>query len=254
MTFRLDEQVVIVTGGTRGIGRALVLEALDRGARVVFCGRTLGDASASLLAECEGAGAAERVRAVAADVASEAEVDALFDATLEAFGRVDAVVNNAGISRDTLLVHHETEDWDAVIATNLTGPFLTSRRAISEFLAQGDGGRIVSIGSLSQQGARSQASYAASKGALLGLTRTIAKEYGRKSVYANLVVAGYVETELSTRMPDFAKQWLIDHSSLRRKADPAEIARVALFLASPSASFINGEAIHATGGLIDIPL
>ena len=114
--------------------------------------------------------------------------------------------------------------------------------------------RIVSIGSLSQNGATSQASYAASKWGLQGLTRTIAKEYGRRGIYANLVVAGYVETDLSSAMPDFAKEYLVKNCSLRRKAEAHEIAATVLFLASDRASFINGETIHATGGLVDIPL
>ena len=250
----LHDKVLVVTGGSRGIGRGIVLAAARRGARVAFCARSEGAGLAAVRDEAAAIAGEDRVLAVAADVTREADVEALFDATLDRFGRVDVAVNNAAINRDDLLVRLSVEAWDEVIATNLTGPFLVARRAINEFLAEGEGGRIVSIGSLSQNGATSQASYAASKGGLVGLTRTIAKEYGRRGIYANLVIAGFVQTEISDRMPDFAKQFLVDACPLRRMASADEIASVVLFLASDRASFINGEAIHASGGLVDIPL
>jgi 3-oxoacyl-[acyl-carrier protein] reductase len=249
MSGDLDEKVVLVTGGTRGIGRAVVEGALARGARVALCARTIGTEAEAIVARASG-----RAIAVATDVAREADVEALFDATIDAFGKVDAAICCAGVNRDDLLVRLPTEVFDEVIAVNLTGVFLVARRAIAEFLAQGEGGRIVSIGSLSQGGATSQASYAASKGGLSGLTRTIAKEYGRRGIAANMVVAGFVETELSSRIPDFARRYLVDSCPLRRAASAEEVAAAALFLASPRASFLNGEAIHATGGLVDIPL
>ncbi len=240
---------MIVTGGSRGIGRSIVKEAASRGASVVFCARQI---SPEVQRETAALGA--KVHAFQADVSQEADVEALFDKTLQLHGRIDAVINNAGINRDNILVHLSAADWDEVIAVNLTGCFLVARRAVLEFLSQGEGGRIVSIGSLSQNGARSQSSYAASKGGLWGLTRTIAKEYGRRGIYANLVVAGFVDTEISKKLPDFAKKYLIDNCPLRRVGRPEEIAAAALFLASERAAFINGEMLHASGGLMDIPL
>lgn len=250
----LDGKVVVVTGGSRGIGRAIVLGALARGARVAFCARTPGADADLVKAEAERRHGPGRAIAVAADVSREKDVEALFDATIEAFGRVDVAVNNAAVNRDDLLVHLTVESWDEVIATNLTGPFLVARRAVQELLAQGEGGRIVSLGSLSQMGATSQASYAASKGGLQGLTRTIAKEYGRRGIFANLVVAGYVETSITARLPEAARRFLVDSCPLRRKAAPEEIAAAVLHLASDRAGFVNGETIHATGGLVDVPL
>jgi len=250
----LEDKVVVVTGGSRGIGRAIVLGALERGARVAFCARSAGADADWVKAEAERRHGPGRAIAVRADVSREADVEALFDATVEAFGRVDVAVNNAAVNRDDLLVHLTVESWDEVIATNLTGPFLVARRAIQEFLAQGEGGRIVSLGSLSQMGATSQASYAAGKGGLVGLTRTIAKEYGRRGIFANLVVAGYVETAITERMPEYVKRFLVDSCTLRRTARPEEIAAAVLFLASARASFVNGETIHASGGLVDVPL
>jgi 3-oxoacyl-[acyl-carrier protein] reductase len=251
----LEDKVVVVTGGSRGIGRAIVLGAVERGARVAFCARTLGPGAEAVRDEAAArAGAPNRVLAVRADVSKEAEVEALFDAAIERFGRVDVAVNNAAVNRDDLLVRLPVEVFDEVIATNLTSAFLVARRAISEFIAQGEGGRIVSIGSLSENGATSQASYASSKGGLQGLTRTIAKEYGRRGIYANVVVAGYVETELSTGMPEVAKRFLVDACPQRRAGTAEEVAAAVLFLASGRASFVNGETIRAAGGLVDVPL
>jgi NAD(P)-dependent dehydrogenase (short-subunit alcohol dehydrogenase family) len=250
----LDGRVVIVTGGTRGIGRAIVLEAAARGARVAMCARQLGDEARSTCEEVERVHGKGRVRALAADVANEAEVDALFDATLDSFGRIDAVVNNAGINRDDLLVRTTAEAFDDVIATNLTGAFLIARRAVYEFLAQGEGGRIVSISSLSQRGATSQAAYAASKGGLGGLTRTLAKEYGARGIVSNIVAVGLVDTELSKKIPPEMRRMLVDTSPLRRAGSVREIAEVVLYLCSARAGFINGETLHATGGLTDVPL
>ena len=247
-------KVVVVTGGSRGIGRAIVLGAAERGACVVFCCRKIEAAARAVEVEGQRIAGAGQVLAVEADVTKEADVDRLFDRALEAFDEVHVAINNAALTRDDLLVRLTVEAWDEVIATNLTAPFLVARRSIQEFLAQGSGGRIVSVGSLSQNGATSQSSYAASKGGLHGLTRTIAKEYGRKGVYANLVVAGYVKTRLSNQMPDFAKQFLVEACPQRRPGQPSEVASAILYLASDRASFINGATIHATGGLVDVPL
>ena len=238
----LEGKVVVVTGGTRGIGRAIVLEALARSARLAYCGRTVdGEVP-------------DGAMALAADVAREADVEALFDRTVEAWGRVDVAVCNAGINRDSLLVHTTAERFDEVIAVNLTGAFLVARRAVQEFLAQGEGGRIVMIGSLSQGGATSQTAYAASKGGLTGLCRTIAKEYGHKDIVANVVAVGLVDTELSRDVPEVYKRFLIERSPLRRQGTAEEIARVVAWLSSSRATYINGETIHASGGLTDVPL
>jgi NAD(P)-dependent dehydrogenase (short-subunit alcohol dehydrogenase family) len=189
----------------------------------------------------------------AADVSIEAEVEALFDFALERFEQVDVVVNNAGINRDALLPQTTLEDFQQVMAVNLTGAFLMCRRAIQEFLAQGGGGQLVNISSVSRHGAVSQSAYAASKGGLEGLTRTIAKEYGHKGVRANVVVVGYVPTALTKGTTEALLQVVVDATPLRRAGTPAEVAKVALFLASARAGYINGETVHATGGLRELP-
>jgi len=239
----LEGKVVVVTGGTRGIGRAVVDAALARGARVAMCGRGAPEEAGD-----------ERLLSVQADVASEPDVERLFDRVIERWDRVDVVVNNAGINRDELLVRTSAASFDEVIAINLTGAFLMCRRAVQEFLAQGEGGRIVSVGSLSQYGATSQAAYAASKGGLVGLTRTLAKEYGSRGVVANLVTVGLVDTELSSKIPGHYRTFFMDRAPLRRAGTPDEVARVILWLASARAGYVNGETVHVSGGLTDVPL
>lgn len=236
-----------MTGGSRGIGRAIVLDAAARGDRVVFCARALGAESDEVVAASEG-----RAVAVAADVAREADVEALFDRAIAEHGRVDVAVANAGINRDDLLVHLTAEIFDEVVGVNLTGAFLVARRAVQEFLAQGEGGRVVLVSSLSQNGATSQTAYAASKGGLQGLARTIAKEYGSRGIAANLVAVGLVDTTLSRGIPDVYRQFLLDRAPLRRAGTPEEVARVVRFLAT--AGYVNGETVHASGGLTDVPL
>ncbi len=247
----LDGKVVLVTGGSRGIGRAIVLAAAAAGAKVAFCARSLTPATDQVVREAERYTGQGNTLAVAADVSRESDVEELFDTVTDRFGQVDVVVNNAGINRDALLVRTPTEDFDEVIATDLTGAFLMCRRAVQEFLTQDDGGRIVSIGSISQRGATSQAVYAAAKGGLVGLTRTIAKEYGHKGVVANLVTAGYIETDLTRDIDPLLIRGLTDASPLRRAGRPEEVADVVVFLASTRAGYLNGEAVSATGGLAE---
>ena len=193
------------------------------------------------------------VLVVPGDASVEACVERFVDTALDRFERVDAVIHVAGINRDALLVHASAASFDEVLATNLTGAFLLARRAIHEFLAAGEGGRIVLVGSLSDRGMTSQAAYAASKGGLRGLARTITKEYGHKGIAANLVVPGLVDTEMTRDLPDRFRELGLA-APLRRAGRPEEVASVALWLASPAASFVNGETLYASGGLMELNL
>jgi 3-oxoacyl-[acyl-carrier protein] reductase len=249
----LEGKVVVVTGGSRGIGRQIVLGAIERGAQVAFCTRKIGRDALVVKEEAERCGKPGQVIAVRADVSEEGDVEALFDATLHTFGKVDVVVNNAGIVRANVLVTLATQDWDEIIATNLTGAFLTSRRAIKAFLASGEDGRIVTVGSIAQDGMQSHAGYAASKGGLVGLTHAIAQEYGSNGIYAYLVVVGYVDTRLTGHVPDSLKRAAIESSSQWREASADEIASVVLFLASDRALCRNGQTFHASAGSRGIP-
>jgi 3-oxoacyl-[acyl-carrier protein] reductase len=249
----LDGKVTIVTGGSRGIGRACVLSVVGHGSRVVFCSRTDGTDSRDVEAAAGMQGGPGAAIGIAADVTDEASVGALFDLARERYGAVHCVVNNAAVSREQLLVSTATADWDVVMNVNLTGCFLVARAALRCFLEQGTGGRIVAIGTLSQNGVVGNASYAVSKGGLAGLTRHIARRYARFGVGSSMVVPGYVETPMSAAMSDDQKRALIDGCPLRRAGSPAEIASVVTFLLAASTIVANGRAIFATGGLTEVP-
>jgi 3-oxoacyl-[acyl-carrier protein] reductase len=249
----LAGKVIVVTGGSRGIGRACVLHAAARGARVVFCSRQNGTDSREVEAAAAAQGGANAAVGIAADVSDEGSVVELFDVAREQYGAVHGVVNNAAVSRAQLLVSNTTEDWDAVIDTNLSGGFLVARTAMRHFLAQGRGGRIVSIGTLSQYGISGNASYAVSKGGLAGLTRRLTRDYAHTNVVATMVIPGYVETALSASMTDEDRRTLIDGCPLRRSGSPEEIASVVTFLLADTAVGLSGQTIFATGGLREVP-
>jgi len=189
-----------------------------------------------------------------ADISREQDVRRLFEAARERFGKLSGVVHNAAISREALLVATTNEDLDAVLATNLTGSFLVAREALRVFLEQGDGGPIVFIGTLSQNGAPGNASYAASKGGVAGLMRLIARLHGGQSIRSNLIVTGYVETDLSASLSESARRALVEGCPMRRPGSADEIAALAAFLLSDGAQGIQGQAVHATGGLLEVPL
>jgi 3-oxoacyl-[acyl-carrier protein] reductase len=250
----LAGQVVIVTGGSRGIGRSCVLGAAALGARVVFCARHDGAALRAVEAQAEVHGGQGAVVGVAADVTRENDVANLFGVARRQFGAVTSVVSNAAASRESLLVTMETPLWDEVMATNLTGSFFVARHAIRAFLEQRSGGQIVLTGTLSQNGVAGNAAYAASKGGLLGLARAIARDYGRRGIRANMLVPGYVETALSSTLSSHQRRSLVDGCPLRRPGTPDEIAAVAMFLLSDTAHGVNGQAVFATGGMLETPL
>ncbi|MET0556488.1 MAG: SDR family oxidoreductase [Vicinamibacteria bacterium] len=235
----LADRTVLVTGGSRGIGRAIVRGALARGARVAYCSR--GDAA-------EEPAAGDRVLAVRADVSREEDVHGFFAAAARAFGPPDAVVSNAGVSRQALLVHTEADALDALLSVNLTGAFLVARAALGAF-AEG-GGAIVFVGSIQSEGSpRGASAYATSKGGLGGLVRSLARDQAARGVRANQVVTGFVETDLTHDLPDEARRRVLELLPLRRLPAVEEVADVALFLASPRSSGLNGATLHASGGL-----
>lgn len=249
----LNGKVILVTGGSRGIGRACVLDAAARGARVAFCSRREDPERGEVEAAAAAVGGAGATIGLTADVSDETSVTALFERARQRFGTLHGVVNNAAVSRESLLVSTTTEDWDAVIATNLTGAFLVAREAVRAFLEQGGGGRIVSIGTLSLYGVSGNASYATSKGGLAGLTRAIAREHAPDGIVATTVVPGYVETSLSAGLTESAKRTLIEGCPLRRSGTPEEIASVVSFLLSDASAGIETRTVFASGGLREVP-
>ena len=252
MSGRFTGRGFVVTGGTRGIGRTVVLAAAAEGAHVVFCGRA-GSAEAGAEVEVAARAAGGQAWFVPADVAREDDVERLFDQAVDRLSSVDVLVNNAGVTHDALLVQTSLEDWNAVLATNLRGPFLTCRRAVDEMLAQGEGGRIVNVGSFTANGLAGAASYAASKSALLSLSRSIAKEYGRRRIACNTVVPGFVDTDMTNAYDPAARERIAKISPYGRFGRADEITETILFLASEDASFVTGDAVYVSGAVRDMP-
>jgi 3-oxoacyl-[acyl-carrier protein] reductase len=249
----LDGRVLLVTGGTRGIGRAVALGAVRRGARVVCCARDITRGGSEVESAAAAIGGDGCLVAAQADVAREQDVVRLFDMARSHFGRVDIAVNNAGTSAAELLVSHTLAEWDRVVATNVTGCLLVARELVRTARAARRPGVIVSIGSIAQEGAANNASYAATKGALLGMTQGLAREHGGDAIRANLVVAGYVDTELARGLNPRTRAFYLDYAPMRRAGTLDEIAGLALFLASDRSRHMNGQALLAAGGLMQCP-
>ncbi|MCX6400259.1 MAG: 3-oxoacyl-[acyl-carrier-protein] reductase [Propionibacteriales bacterium] len=226
---------VLVTGGNRGIGRAIAEAFLAEGDHVAVTTRS--------------GGAPEGALELKADVTDAAALEAAFKAAEEAHGPIEILVANAGITADTLLLRMSDEDWDSVIATNLTGSFRLARRAAKGMMRQRKG-RIIFISSVvGLLGSPGQVNYAASKSGLVGMARSLARELGPRNITANVVAPGYVDTDMTAVLSDEQKEGIRSQVPLGRYADPAEVAGAVLWLASPSAAYVTGAVIPVDGGL-----
>lgn len=237
-------KAAIVTGGSRGIGRAIVKALAEAGYNVAFSYASNQAAAEEVEAMVKGFGV--DALAVKSDAASVTDAQALIEQAHKRFGRIDALVNNAGITRDGLLMRMSDEDWAKVIDTNLAGAFYTCRAA-SRIMLKQRSGAIVNISSVvGVFGNAGQANYAASKAGLIGFTKSLAKEFGSRGVTANVVAPGFIETDMTESVP---KEQLLQHIPLGRLGAPEDIAKAVLFLIT-SGDYITGQVIHVDGGLV----
>jgi len=237
---------MIVTGGSRGIGAAIAALLAEHGANVVVSGRDADRVQSAVKAMD---GLPGRVIGLAADAARREDVDRLVDAARGEFGRLDVIVNNAGITSDALLVRMKDDDWDRVMEVNLRGAFLLTRAAAKVMMRQ-KSGRIINIASAAgAMGNAGQANYSAAKAGLIGLTKASARELAHWGILVNAVAPGLIETDMSAAIPETARQAFLAQVPMGRIGTAREVAEVVGFLAGDGASYITGQVFHVNGGL-----
>ena len=241
--FDLTGRKALVTGATGGIGGAIARLLHERGATVTLSGTRQAALDAAVAAF-----GGERVHAVAADLGDKAAVEALVPAAESAMGGLDILVNNAGVTRDGLVMRMKDEDWDTVLAVNLTAAFRLSRAAVKTMMRRRYG-RIVGIGSVvGSTGNPGQVNYAASKAGLIGLTKSLALEVASRNITVNCVAPGFIETAMTAALNEAQTKSILDHVPARRMGTAAEIAAAVLYLASDEAGYVTGHTLHVNGG------
>ena len=242
----LEGRTALVTGASQGIGRACAIELAKAGAKVALAAR-----SEAKLAEVAGeiTGAGGTAQAFAIDIASEESIKAGAKAALAHFGSIEILVNNAGITKDGLMMRMKRADWDAVLSTNLTGTFLLTQALVSPML-KARWGRIINISSVvGETGQAGQANYAASKAGLIGLTKSLARELASRGITANAVAPGYIETAMTAVLEEKQREHMLTQIPLARPGTDLEIAHAVRFLASEEAGYITGHVLDVNGGM-----
>ncbi len=243
----MENKVAIITGSGRGIGKAIALKLAQEKINIVICDVDY-DSIDDTVKEIEQIGV--KALGIKVDVTNTEDVAYLFDETMKAFARVDVLVNNAGITRDNLLIRMQENEWDSVIAVNLKGCF-NCLKAAAKIMMKQRCGKIVNISSVvGIMGNVGQANYAASKGGVISLTKSAAKELAARNITVNAVAPGYIETEMTKNLSDNVKNAFMNLIPLKRAGQPEDVANVVSFLVSPAADYITGQVIHIDGGMV----
>ncbi|QDQ01698.1 3-oxoacyl-[acyl-carrier-protein] reductase [Lysinibacillus fusiformis] len=245
---KLQGKVAVVTGASRGIGRAIALKLAEEGAKIVV-NYSGSQAKAEEVVATIQANGGEAI-AVQASVSKVEEVTALMDAAVKTFGSLDILVNNAGITRDNLLMRMKENEWDDVLDTNLKGVFLCTKAVTRQMMKQ-RAGRIINISSIvGVAGNAGQANYVAAKAGVIGLTKTTAKELATRNILVNAIAPGFIETEMTDQLPEDLKQGMLSQIPLAKLGQPEDIAKAVIFLASDDTNYMTGQTLHIDGGMV----
>lgn len=249
----LEGKNIFLTGGSRGIGKAAVLELAKNGANIAFTYVSSESGAKDTEAKINEINPNAKVFYYKMDVKNSKEVNAVAEKAIADMGTIDVVVNNAGILRDGLIYQMTDEQWDEVIQTHLNGTFYVCRAFLEEFIVN-KGGKFVNISSICHVGSAGQANYSAAKAGIIGFSKALAKEYGYKNIYCNVIVPGYFRTELTdANASEMIVEQFVRLSMLQREGKPEEFAKAVVFLASGLSDFVNGDVLYVTGGLDTIP-
>ncbi|MBI3111644.1 MAG: 3-oxoacyl-[acyl-carrier-protein] reductase [Ignavibacteriales bacterium] len=244
----LQDKIALVTGGSRGIGRSIAIALADEGAHVAITYRSAASSAEEVLKTIRAKG--RKASGHQSDARQFDEAQKVVDAVVKEFGRLDVLVNNAGITKDTLLMRMTEQDWDDVIDTNLKSAFAFSKAGCRPMMGQREG-RIINISSIAGViGNAGQTNYAASKAGLIGITKTLAKELASRNIQVNAVAPGFVDTDMTEKLNPQQKEALMNIIPLKRTAKPEEIASVVVFLASPASSYMTGQVLCVDGGIV----
>lgn len=245
---QLKGKTAVVTGGSRGIGRAIALLLAEKGANVVVNYTSNSEAALEVVKKIEEMGAA--AMAVKADVSKSDQVENLVNEVLNTFGSIDILINNAGITRDNLIIRMSEQEFDEVLTTNLKGAFICTK-AVSRVMIKQKSGKIINVSSVvGIIGNAGQSNYAAAKAGLIGFTKSMAKELAKRSINVNAVAPGFIETDMTSKLSDKVKEEFANNIPLARIGKPEDIAKAVLFLASEYSDYITGQVINIDGGMV----